>query len=323
MSNISTAVLYKKGCDLIRTLFEFMSDSDSGAELLGIGEWNLLDTDTDESESEDLQDNRVHVIPYMEDGVYRLRRISYFNEEIFSIFQDRIRNTFPVLITDFVSEWPAINKWKSPEYLAQLFGAKTVTNYEAKDNLSFFKNELTIHHKMPGDEMVRRILTDQEIKLNPSTTTDTQPQRWYCRGGFRKRFLGDVKLPYRIVYPSIEAEQKDPEMFSLPFRKHNCTVWVGTAGNITPLHFDMCHGLLCQVIGVKRVTFFHKDDYRSVYPTSYGHINRAASQLIDYKGYSSGDKVSEGCKTNGKLMHPITETTRKIPKAQRFDSLCL
>lgn len=40
------------------------------------------------------------------------------------------------------------------------------------------------------------------------------------------------------------------------FKLANCGVWVGSAGNLTPLHYDLCHGFLVGVIGTKVVSYF-------------------------------------------------------------------
>ena len=49
------------------------------------------------------------------------------------------------------------------------------------------------------------------------------------------------------------------------FKDDNCGVWLGTAGNVTPLHYDLCHGFIVQVLGTKTVTYFEPDDYRCMY----------------------------------------------------------
>jgi hypothetical protein len=41
-----------------------------------------------------------------------------------------------------------------------------------------------------------------------------------------------------------------------------------TQGNITPLHFDLWHGLLVQIVGRKHVIMFDPDDYNNLYPHS-------------------------------------------------------
>lgn len=48
---------------------------------------------------------------------------------------------------------------------------------------------------------------------------------------------------------------------------------VGSAGCITPLHFDAWHGILCQVRGRKRVTLFSPEDTNNIYPYASIHMS--------------------------------------------------
>ena len=50
------------------------------------------------------------------------------------------------------------------------------------------------------------------------------------------------------------------------FKDGKCGVWLGSAGCVTPLHYDMCHGFLAGVLGTKHFTYYSADDFRSLYP---------------------------------------------------------
>jgi hypothetical protein len=64
---------------------------------------------------------------------------------------------------------------------------------------------------------------------------------------------GDSNLPERDGAP----HHRDGSAAPAPqFKLSNCGVWVGSAGNLTPLHYDLCHGLLVGVIGKKMVSYF-------------------------------------------------------------------
>jgi hypothetical protein len=43
-------------------------------------------------------------------------------------------------------------------------------------------------------------------------------------------------------------------MGGLPVNFENCGLWFGTPGNVTPTHYDLCHGFLVQLMGSKRFT---------------------------------------------------------------------
>jgi len=45
-------------------------------------------------------------------------------------------------------------------------------------------------------------------------------------------------------------------------------MWIGTKGNVTPIHYDRCHGILCQLKGSKVVTLIRPKDTRCIYQKS-------------------------------------------------------
>lgn len=50
------------------------------------------------------------------------------------------------------------------------------------------------------------------------------------------------------------------------FEPHRAMVWAGSGGCVTPLHYDRCHGFLCQLEGVKTVTLFRPRDTAKLSP---------------------------------------------------------
>lgn len=50
------------------------------------------------------------------------------------------------------------------------------------------------------------------------------------------------------------------------FEPHRAMVWAGSGGCVTPLHYDRCHGFLCQLEGVKTVTLFRPRDTAKLNP---------------------------------------------------------
>eukprot|EP01050_Picozoa_sp_SAG11_P031294 SAG11_NODE_9664_length_891_cov_0.993687_1_plen_108_part_00 len=60
-------------------------------------------------------------------------------------------------------------------------------------------------------------------------------------------------------------------------------IWIGSAGCVTPLHFDPWHGILCQIRGCKRVTLFSPEDTDYIYPkkqTRNSAVNQHISELV-------------------------------------------
>ncbi|XP_071940879.1 uncharacterized protein [Antedon mediterranea] len=88
--------------------------------------------------------------------------------------------------------------------------------------------------------------------------------------------MSDFPLPYQAVHQKV-------------FRIDTMQLWLGTKGNITPLHFDRNHGLLLQVIGCKELVLFSHTDTPLLYPhpshTSRSHTSKVNLRDIDSKRF--------------------------------------
>jgi hypothetical protein len=69
------------------------------------------------------------------------------------------------------------------------------------------------------------------------------------------------------------------------------TLWFGSAGTSSPLHFDGGDNLHCQVFGCKRWVFFSPEDTSKLYPVPEGsklpHLSLVDLEHIDYGLYPS------------------------------------
>ena len=116
----------------------------------------------------------------------------------------------------------------------------------------------------------------------------------YCRAPFAPELLRDCELRQLAAMcrgggtaGGAEAEAgahgTDP-----PFVLRNCGVWVSAPGCETPLHYDLCHGLLAQVVGHKRALLAEPRALRQLYPNPEGHANPMASR-VDLPRWLQGD----------------------------------
>jgi hypothetical protein len=64
-----------------------------------------------------------------------------------------------------------------------------------------------------------------------------------------------------------------------PFTERAASVWVSSPGCITPLHFDLCHGLLTQLSGRKRVLLVAPEHARSLHRNPRGRANPNSSPV--------------------------------------------
>jgi hypothetical protein len=74
------------------------------------------------------------------------------------------------------------------------------------------------------------------------------------------------------------------------FKEANCGVWLGSAGCVTPLHYDLCHGFLVGVHGVKEVTYFAPGDYGAL----YARPEQPELSTVDLEAWRQGDATAAG-----------------------------
>ena len=52
----------------------------------------------------------------------------------------------------------------------------------------------------------------------------------------------------------------------MPAKLANCGIWIGSDSNITPFHYDLCHGFLVQIFGTKTFTLVPPSQWKCMYP---------------------------------------------------------
>lgn len=94
-----------------------------------------------------------------------------------------------------------------------------------------------------------------------------------------------------------------------PFSQKTSSVWVSSPGCVTPTHFDLCHGLLTQIRGKKRVLLVPPWHTRSMHRLPPGGVNPNSSPVNlslyvfgvgeekEKRDFSSKTKTVSGTKT--------------------------
>jgi hypothetical protein len=112
-----------------------------------------------------------------------------------------------------------------------------VSLLRAKDNQHFFKKELCIESTPLFADAVRQVLQP-----------NAPEQRLYMRSALLDELLDDIHMPLHMINGSSSHDLEQFSLAAAEIKQSLCGVWISTTGNITPLHFDLCHGLLCQVL---------------------------------------------------------------------------
>ena len=95
-------------------------------------------------------------------------------------------------------------------------------------------------------------------------------ERVYLRSELPPSLLEELSLD--SLASIVSGRPRDPSLIRL---------WVGTMGNLTPTHFDKCHGALVQCVGKKRFILASPEDSANVYPRPGSHTARVDFAAFD------------------------------------------
>lgn len=170
-------------------------------------------------------------------------------------FKRYVEANRPVVINGAMEGWPALDRW-SWDYLAAVAGDSSGEVIVSQNGL--YPDYVTQPSPMAKVEMrfaefLRRLGViaggePLEPILGPGET-------YYLYG--KSYLLDDV--------PTLRADLRTPACLGSvaePFRR----LWISTPGCVTPLHYDLSNGFLCQVRGSKQVWLFDPTQFDRLYP---------------------------------------------------------
>lgn len=164
-------------------------------------------------------------------------------------FEERYRHKRPVILAGLASDWTALSRWMDAAHLCTLLEDEVLV-LRSRDGRQFLKRDCE-----QFDGPFPRVA---EMLFQPAT--GRRPgQRLYARAPLKDGLRDEVCLRSleELVGGAVGAHA---------FQDAKCGVWLGSAGCITPLHYDLCHGFLAGVLGTKHFTYFSPEDFRSLYP---------------------------------------------------------
>jgi Cupin-like domain len=139
----------------------------------------------------------------------------------------------PVILTDTLTDWPALSLWSRPEYFAEKFGDTPVSVCMGRNA------------DPHCDRNFHRHLTSMTMREYSS---------WVANAGETNDgyLISNNRLLENEAFQSLLHDVIPPEKYVDPerFRTH-MSFWFGPAGTRTPLHHDGNNILFCQVVGRK------------------------------------------------------------------------
>jgi Cupin-like domain len=156
--------------------------------------------------------------------------------------------TEPIVIKGGVKKWKAISTW-SIDTLRAKFGSLLIQVAWASDGV--FRGD-----PVDGFANTRRIRFDRFIDVVAGRTISN-------RGG--KYYLAQHSLSPDGDMASLLQDIEEPDCFEKSLLQVT-NLWLGSTGNISPLHFDRSNNFLCQVSGTKRLILFDPNQSDRLYP---------------------------------------------------------
>ncbi|KAI4481546.1 hypothetical protein M0802_013957 [Mischocyttarus mexicanus] len=173
-----------------------------------------------------------------------------------SFYKDIFIPKIPVIITDSMKHWNALNLWQDIDYLNKIAGSRTVP--------------IEIGSRYTEEDWSQSLITFSEF-LQSHIIKDTSQKVGYLAQ--HQLFDQIPELQNDIVIPDYcSFSDKEDVEAELP----DINAWFGPAGTVSPLHFDIKNNLLCQVFGYKRIFLYNPSDSINLYPYDTKLLNNTA-----------------------------------------------
>jgi hypothetical protein len=180
---------------------------------------------------------------------FELQRPKHIGNVTRDVFDESIRPTkVPVVIEGAMSQWAAIESWRTPARLAELIGEDTtvycrrIVEGSEKYKEDFFPVRFgeflhEVYEIGTSDHYLTQALVFEPVGFLRRVIRSSYP-------GLLQRLFVDCGLP-----PFVSAEELAEGI-----------MWMGSNEQVTPLHYDPADNLNCTILGRKRWILFPPEE---------------------------------------------------------------
>ena len=173
-------------------------------------------------------------------------------------FKKYIEGNRPVVLSGVMEGWPALDRW-SWEYLAAVAG-------DCSGEVIVSRNGLYPDYVTQPSPMAKVEMRFAELLRRAVPAPGAEPLPPVLGPGETCYLYGKSYLLDAV--PALRDDLRAPACLggigamAKPFQR----LWISSTGCVTPLHYDLSNGLLCQVRGSKRVWLFDPGQFDRLYP---------------------------------------------------------
>ncbi|EGD73283.1 hypothetical protein PTSG_04999 [Salpingoeca rosetta] len=176
----------------------------------------------------------------------------------------------PVVVEGLQAEWRAPSRWADVTFMMRKYGARSVPL------------EFGMWPHLTEDMLTLREFFTRYFS-QPATSTSSGGNGGEGDQKPEVAYLAQHNLLEQI--PALQADLAIPDVCSTHDRSlHEASVWWGSKGTVTPIHFDSFPNLLAQVVGYKYVRLFAPSESSKLYPFTSG-----SGDAGDDKGSTNAD----------------------------------
>ncbi|PRP73784.1 hypothetical protein PROFUN_16624 [Planoprotostelium fungivorum] len=213
--------------------------------------------------------------------VIRIRSPSF--EDFKSNILKNQKDSEPVIITDKLSDWPAVSKWKDLRSLMNQYGDAMVPveiggsyahNPEFTQDLMSFRDFINTF-LLKDSESIQNFQNERGL--------NTLPKGYLAQHTLFQTVT--LALPSSLTMisqiPQMASDIKIPEYVRAGGGMLMVNGWLGPAGTVSPLHKDPYHNLFAQVVGRKYMRLYPPSEMKKLYPFNNFSTLRNTSRVED------------------------------------------
>jgi len=217
-------------------------------------------------------------------------------------FAASFRNQQPLILRRLADDWAAVFSWRDAAHLAALeskgdkgvseseMSEKTVLVLSSKNGKRFLKRDCDQAQRPFGDVVAELWPKVEAVAAAGAAAAQEAAALAHetaaVTGSFYARAALSDSLLAECDVSAIEA------LIGQPLKQKNCGVWMGSGGNITPFHYDLCHGFLVQILGEKTFTLVEPRSFRCMYQQE----RNSELSSVDFEAYSQAPEGSAEAK---------------------------